>query len=63
MTLDDDTRGDIGSNARHAITEIESLLANLEDPATMWYALHAALTRLRHIAALLAEVGFPPPYS
>lgn len=62
--IDENTRGNIESNARHAQAEIDGILSYVEadDPDAVWEALRAAQTRLAGIADLLDAAEHRPPW-
>lgn len=59
--MDENTRANVESSARHAIREIEGVVANLDDPDRAWHALGAAVSRLNYIDELLRAAGHEPP--
>jgi hypothetical protein len=59
--MDENTRANIESSARHAIVEIEGVVRSLDNPDHAWHALRAAFSRLSYIDELLRDARHEPP--
>ena len=58
--LDSGTKGEIASNAMHAIEELKGLVS-LHHEGRAWSMHDAALSRLHYIGELLEDAGVPRP--
>lgn len=61
--MDENTVENILSNARHALGEVEGIIANAADADHTWRGVHAAMARLAYIEQLLTEGGDADPDS